>query len=45
LASCAKYLKDRGCDFQIDIVGAGDASGDTSKEIKEEIEKMVLKTK
>ena len=39
LASCAKYLKDKGYDFQIDIVGAGDASGDTSEEIKEEMQK------
>ncbi len=39
LASCAKYLKDKGYDFQINIVGAGDASGDLSEEIKEEIEK------
>lgn len=45
LASCAKYLKDRGYDFQIDIVGAGDASGDTSEEIKEEIQKNGVEDK
>ncbi len=45
LASCAKYLKDRGYDFQIDIVGAGDASGDTSEEIKEEIRKSDVEDK
>jgi len=45
LASCAKYLKDKGYDFQIDIVGAGDASGDTSEEIKEEIRKNGVEDK
>jgi len=45
LASCAKYLKDSGYDFQIDIVGAGDASGDTSEEIKEEIRKNGVEDK
>ncbi len=45
LASCAKYLKDKGYDFQIDIIGAGDASGDTGEEIKEEIEKYGVEDK
>jgi len=45
LASCAEYLKNRGYDFQIDIVGAGDASGDTSEEIKEKIQKNGVEDK
>jgi glycosyltransferase involved in cell wall biosynthesis len=45
LASCAKYLKEKGYDFQINIVGAGDASGDTSEEIKKEIEKYGVEDK
>jgi glycosyltransferase involved in cell wall biosynthesis len=39
LAKCAKYLKDKGYSFQIEIVGAGDKSGDTSSEIREKITK------
>ena len=45
LASCAKYLKDKGYDFQINIVGAGDASGDTSEKIKEEIQQYGVEDK
>jgi glycosyltransferase involved in cell wall biosynthesis len=38
LAECAKILKDRGyTNFQINIVGAGDASGDLSESIKASI--------
>jgi len=39
LAECAKYLKERGHDFIINIIGSGDHSGDCSKEIKEAIQK------
>ena len=39
LAQCAKYLKERGYEFQINIVGSGDDSGDESGEISSEIEK------
>jgi glycosyltransferase involved in cell wall biosynthesis len=35
----ASKLKKRGFDFQVQIVGSGNASGDFSKEIKENIEK------
>jgi len=34
LAACAKYLKENGYRFRIDIVGAGDDSGDLSEEIR-----------
>lgn len=38
LVECAKILKNRGyTNFQINIVGAGDASGDLSKDIKDAI--------
>ncbi len=38
LAECAKILKDNGhTNFQINIVGSGDASGDLSEDIKEAI--------
>jgi glycosyltransferase involved in cell wall biosynthesis len=39
LAECAKYLKEQGYDFVINIIGSGDHSGDCSKEIKEAIQK------
>jgi len=45
LASCAKYLKDKGYVFQIEIVGSGDESGDTSEEIKNEINKYSVEDK
>jgi len=45
LANCARYLKDQGYHFQINIVGAGDQSGDTSEEIKKSIEKYDVKDK
>ena len=38
LAGCAKYLKERGYQFRIDIVGSGDDSGDESDEIRAAIE-------
>jgi glycosyltransferase involved in cell wall biosynthesis len=37
IPECAKKLKDKGLDFQIQIVGSGDASGDFKKDIEDKI--------